>query len=347
MNKGIRNSTGGRSLELLCEHWGCLENGQEVFRYRLENSNGMSVSVVNYGAVIQAVFVPDRNGILKDVVLGYDTLEEYIQGRDYFGATVGRVANRIAGAEFELDGKRFSLTANEGKHTLHGGGGFHKKLWNGEIINDALILKYTSPDGEDGFPGNLQVEQMITLSEENVLRIDYHAVCDRTTLCNLTGHSYFNLSGVEGNIQKAAGHQLQIAANEYTPAGEDLIPTGEVLPVEGSDYDFLSARPAGTEPLDGNLVLSKAFRKWDVRVFEPSTGRSLSIRTSLPGLQLYNGCGISRQTGKGGVVYGPMSGLALEPQFYPDAIHHPKFPQPILRAGEEYRHFIEYRFSVV
>ena len=339
------------------------KDGKAVSCIQMDNGNGMSVCVLNYGGIIQSIVTPDRRGNLADVVLGYDILSEYEANDCYFGATIGRVANRIAGASFELDGKHYQLTANEGANTLHGGGGYHKKIWDYEILEDALVLKYKSPDGEDGFPGTLKVEQKITLSEENVLRIDYFANSDRTTLCSLTNHSYFNLGGNEltekeegeptrqteagSRLFAVTGHQLQIAANEYTPVGEDLIPMGEILPVEGSVYDFLSARDVGETPLDSNLVLSAAFKKWDARIFEPRSGRFLSIKTSLPGLQLYNGSGISHQTGKGGVKYGPLSGLALEPQFYPDAIHHPEFPQPILKAGEEYRHFIEYKFGIV
>ena len=321
------------------------KDGKAVSCIQMDNGNGMSVCVLNYGGIIQSIVTPDRRGNLADVVLGYDILSEYEANDCYFGATIGRVANRIAGASFELDGKHYQLTANEGANTLHGGGGFHKKIWDYEILEDALVLKYKSPEGEDGFPGTLKVEQKITLSEENVLRIDYFANSDRTTLCSLTNHSYFNLRG--DALSDVSDHQLQLAAKEYTAVDDNLIPTGEILPVEGSAYDFLGARAVGETPLDGNLVLSDAFKKWDARIFEPLSGRFLSIKTSLPGLQLYNGSGISRQTGKGGVSYGPFSGLALEPQFYPDAIHHPEFPQPILKAGEEYHHFIEYKFGVV
>ena len=339
------------------------KDSKAVSCIQMDNGNGMSVCVLNYGGIIQSIVTPDRRGNLADVVLGYDILSEYEANDCYFGATIGRVANRIAGASFELDGKHYQLTANEGANTLHGGGGFHKKIWYYEILKDALVLKYKSPDGEDGFPGTLKVEQKITLSEENVLRIDYFANSDRTTLCSLTNHSYFNLRGNEltekeegeptgqteagSRLFAVACHQLQLAAKGYTAVDDNLIPTGEILPVEGSAYDFLGARAVGETPLDSNLVLSAAFKKWDARIFEPRSGRFLSIKTSLPGLQLYNGCGISHQTGKGGVKYGPLSGLALEPQFYPDAIHHPEFPQPILKAGEEYRHFIEYKFGIV
>ena len=371
-------------MTIKTELWGKLKDGREVFRFELQNRNGISAAIINYGGTIQQILTPDRNGNLADIVLGYETPSEYEQNDGCFGATIGRVANRIAGAAFELDGNTYSLTANKGANTLHGGSGFHTKLWDYEVKEDALVLKYTSPDGEDGFPGTLQAEQTITLSEDNVLRLEYRATCDKTTLCSLTGHSYFNLAGVdmvpdnletkktegiEGKenqhhfeqaqgcnqhvtadrmmAQSVARHQIQIAANEYTPVGEDLIPTGEILPVLGTPYDFLSARAVGEEQLDGNLVLSKAFRKWDVRVLEPVSGRFLSIRTSLPGIQLYNGSGITLREGKGGVQYGPQSGLALEPQFYPDAIHHPDFPQPILKAGETYQHYIEYRFGVL
>lgn len=328
--------------------WGRLEDGREVLRFEIKNSNGISAAVINYGAVIQQICAPDRSGQTEDIVLGYDSLNEYIQGSDYFGASVGRVSNRIAGAAFELEGNRYQLTANEGANMLHGGSGFHTKLWDYEILENALVLNYISEDGEDGFPGSLKVTQTITLSEENALRLEYKAVCDKTTICSLTGHSYFNLAGSkDGKMQSVFGHQMQLAAKEYTPGGDFLIPTGEILSVEETAYDFLGARALGDDPLDVNFVLSDAFKKWDVRVYEPVSGRFLSLKTDLPGLQVYNGSGIAVQKGKGGIQYGPFAGLALEPQFYPDAIHHKNFPQPILKAGEEYRHFIEYHFGVV
>ena len=340
-------------MKYTTESFGTLPAGEEVYKICLENTNGMQVAVLNYGGIIQSIVVPDRSGRFADVVLGYDSLEEYISDDCYFGATVGRVANRIKGAAFELNGQHFSLTANEGHNMLHGGSGFHKRLWDYEIKDEALCLHYLSPDGEDGFPGNLDINLRITLSDDNALRLNYLATTDKDTLCSLTNHSYFNLAGVGthtaagSRLAAVSGHQLQLAAKEYTPAREALIPTGEILSVEGSAYDFLGARAIGAEPLDGNLVLSDAFKKWDARVYEPLSGRFLSIKTSLPGLQVYNGSFISLRKGKGGVLYGPQCGVALEPQYYPDAIHHENFPQPILRAGEEYRHFIAYRFGVV
>ncbi len=337
------------------ETFGSLPDGREILRFQIQNKNGIIVSILNYGGIIQSILTPDRNGAKEDIVLGYDTAEEYVKDDCCFGATIGRVANRIAGASLELAGNKYLLTANEGDATLHGGSGFHKKLWDYEVCEDVLILRYTSPDGEDGFPGTLKIEQTITLSDDNVLRLEYAAVSDRTTVCSLTGHSYFNLCGAslmnaEGTSSQAktvADHQLQIAAKEYTPTGDDLIPTGEICPVSGTPYDFLGARNVGNVPLDGNLVLSHGIKKWDGRLYDPASGRFLSVRTSLPGLQVYNGTGITLRKGKGGIVYNPQTGLCLEPQFYPDAVHHPQFPQPVLQAGEEYRHYIEYRFGVV
>ncbi len=337
------------------DYWGTLLDGKEVMIIRLENDKGTVVRVLNFGGIIQSIITPDRFGNPADIVLGYDALAEYESDDCYFGATIGRVANRIAGASFELNGQLYELTANEGIHINHGGGGFHKKLWEYEVLDDALVLKYTSPDGEDGFPGALQVEQRITLSDDNALRLEYHAVSDQTTLCSLTGHSYFNLAGVGGRglsaektmVPSVSGHQLQIGAYEFTPVDETQIPTGEIKSVEGTIYNFLNARNLGTEALDGNLILSHANSKWDARVFEPISGRFLSVRTSLPGMQIYNGTFITKRNGKEGAVYGPQCGFALEPQFFPDAVHHPEFPQPILKAGEEYCEFIEYRFGVV
>lgn len=325
--------------------WGMLPDGREAHLIQIMNEQGILVTVSDFGGIIQSLITPDRNGQPADIVLGYDTLEEYIEDGCYFGATVGRCANRIARAEFELNGKKYPLTANENGNTLHGGNGFSKKLWEFRLEKDAVNLTYQAPDGENGFPGNLKADLRITLSDSGVFRMEYHAVSDTDTLCNLTGHSYFNLKDVQGNV---ADHVLQIKAANYTPTDEKLIPTGDICPVERTAYDFRKARPVGTQALDGNLVLDRSDyvkADWAARVYEPESGRVLEVCTDLPGIQLYNGGGVTFRTGKGGLHYNPQSGLCLEPQFFPDAIHHPAFEAPILRAGEAWNHYIEYRFS--
>ena len=368
--------------------WGILPDGRNAHLIQMNNGHGIVVTVSDYGGVIQSILTPDRNGQAADIVLGYDTLEEYIKDGCYFGATVGRCANRIAGARFELNGRKYRLTDNENGNTLHGGTGFSSKLWQFSTDPEAVTFTYDSPDGEDGFPGNLRVDIRMTLSEEGVFRMEYHAVSNADTLCNLTGHSYFNLKGVVGcsGVQTATGyisedsavtgqkpaaaeldhppvqdhgsagrtaqfvagcisdHLLQINASQYTLADAALIPTGEIYSVEGTSYDFRTMRPVGKEDLDGNLVLADSDHP-AARVYETDSGRVLEVCTSLPGIQLYNGGGVTPRTGKGGIAYAPQSGMCLEPQFFPDAIHHPAFAAPILREGDVWNHYIEYRFS--
>ena len=373
--------------------WDKLPDGRNAHLIKLNNENGVCVTVSDYGGTIQSLCTPDRNGRTGDIVLGYDTLEEYRKGTCYFGATVGRCANRIAGASFRLGSHVYDLTANENGNTLHGGSGFHTKLWSYEVRGDTLFLYYVSPDGEDGFPGNLKTELRMTLSKEGDFRMTFRAISDRDTVCNFTGHSYFNLAGVgssdsykeqktkqvdstpdnadccgylpeRAGMETVAEHLLMVNAETYTPTDDWLIPMGEVSSVEGTIYDFRKEHPVGRENLDGNLVINhresgvspeqQEDQEKDLnpvcpgtfaaRVREPKSGRILVVNSSLPGIQLYNGGGIPECTGKGGLLYGPQSGLCLEPQFFPDAIHHSAFGQPVLKAGELYEHYIEYQF---
>jgi len=302
-------------------------------------NNGMAVTVSDYGGIVQSVMARDRNGIPDDVVLGYDTLGEYVNDDLFFGACVGRYANRIAGAKVTLGGETWPLTANENGNTLHGGTGFNKKLWEFESEGGGLLLHRVSPHREDGFPGSLDVEVRVEL-DGGRLRFEYTARSDWDTLCSLTNHSYFNLVGM-GNIGE---HILQISASRLTPVDDSLLPTGETASVKGTQYDFLAPRNVGLSKLDCNLILDDGGPA--AVLTEQSTGRKMELWTDLPGLQLYNGGSITPRLGKGNMHYHAHSGVCLEPQYFPDAAHFASFPSPVLRAGEVYSHYIEYRFSV-
>lgn len=310
----------------------------------------MSVELLPYGAAIRSIRVPDRDGKIVDVCLGYDTADEYARQDACLGGTIGRCANRIGGAEFTIDGHTYPLTANEGKNQLHGGlVGFHKKWWADTIQGNRAVFTLDSPDGEEGFPGNLHVEVTYTLLG-GVLTVDYSARSDRDTVVNLTNHAYFNLAG------HAAGpvddHRLTIRADAYTPAGSDNVPTGAIVPVEGTPLDLRHGAWVGetaddpffaaTRGFDHNLVLtggSEAAELWC-----PRTGIGMALSTTLPGVQVYSAGFLTQRAGKDGAVYGERHAICLEPQFFPDAVHHENFPSPVLRAGQEYRQTISYRF---
>ncbi len=337
--------------------FGALPDGTEVDLYTLTNSNGLAAKITNYGAIITELHVPDAKGALADVVLGFDRLDGYLKGHPYFGATVGRVANRIAGGEFALNGKSYKLAVNEGSTHLHGGiKGFDKVLWKAAPQQGASVkFSYTSPDGEEGYPGTLTVEVTMSLTDANELSIDYTALADQTTIINLTNHSYFNLAGQgQGDI---LGHELFLSAAEYTPANADRIPTGDVVPVRGTPVDFTSPAPIGSRisqlantPLgyDHNCVINRAGKGLALaaRVYEPKTGRLMEVHTTQPGVQFYTGNFLDGTlTGKGGAVYRQHTGFCLETQHYPDSVHHPDFPSIILHPGQNYHHTTVHKFS--
>ena len=308
--------------------------------------------ILPYGATLQSLFVPDRSGQRRDVVLGYETTEEYRQNDGYLGATVGRCANRIAGAQFALDGVCYALTANEGNNQLHSGPhGLHQKLWTWEQpAENSVTLHAVSPDGEDGYPGTLQVTVCYTL-ECGALTIDYEAISDKDTLCNLTNHAYFNLAGQDSGA--VTGHVLQVNADCYTPCGAGTIPTGEVRAVDGTVLDLrlgvrLGDRLGAAElaeygGYDHNFCL-RGSNAAQLRC--PESGISMDVETTLPGLQVYTAGFLTERQGKAGTVYGKNHAVCLETQFWPDAVHHEGFLSPILRAGEVYRHKTVYRFTV-
>ena len=333
-----------------------LQNGQEVFIYELQNDNEIRVKITNYGGIITHIFTPDKQGVAEDIVMGFDTLEEYLGGHPYFGAICGRVANRIAGGKFTLNGEEYKLLINNGPNHLHGGGeGFDKKVWTpfAEKTGNAVTLKlgYTSPHMEEGYPGNLMVEVSYSLNNENELIIDYRARTDQDTILNLTNHSYFNLNMKAGNI---LDHYLFLDCSTYTPFDRYSIPTGEILPVKGSPYDFTMQKTIGQDfhklenGYDNNFVLNKEEGKfkWFAKVVEKQSGRVLEAGTTEPGVQLYTANYVNAIKAKQGRVYGPQDAFCLEAQHFPDSPNKPHFPSVMLRKGSEYTQRTSYKFSI-
>ena len=331
--------------------------------FKLKNQNGMEVRLTNYGATVTEIRVPDRNGAFDDVVLGYDSVEGYINAvdRPYFGAIVGRYGNRIAEGKFSLDGREYALAVNNGENHLHGGlMGFDKVVWDAEAMDSSSVrFSYTARDMEEGYPGNLSIQVTYTLAENNELRIAYRATTDKATPVNLTNHSYFNLAG-EGS-PTILGHELMINADAFTPVDEGLIPTGEVRPVTGTPFDFRQAkaigRDIGTENqqleyglgYDHNWVLNKGKGGMTLAatLYEPQSGRFMEVFTEEPAIQFYCGNFLDgRLTGKSGQPYAHRSGMCLETQHYPDSPNHPDFPSTVLRPGKSYATATAYRFSV-
>ena len=337
-----------------------MPDGRAVDEYTVANAAGMRMSFLNLGGIVRAVLVPDRHGALADVVPGYDTLGEYLTDTRYFGALIGRYANRIAGASFTLRGVEYALTSNNGRNQLHGGpGGLHGMLWSVEPFRTAsssgAVLACSSADGSDGFPGTLDVRVTYTLTDANALVFDYQATTDRATPVSLTQHSYFNLAGHDSG--SVLDHELTLSANHYLPVNDELIPTGELRRVAGSDFDFRTARPirAGASKdsfvdFDHTFVLDDAPVPGDVRVaarlHDPRSGRTMKVTTSEPGVQFYSGNQIGNGLGgKGGVRYAAYSSLALETQHFPNSPNEPRFPSTILEPGGEYRSRTTYNFS--
>ena len=341
--------------------FGQAPDGSPVEIFTLRKPGGIEARICNYGGILVTLKAPDREGRLDDVVLGYDHLEGYLTLSPYFGAVVGRYANRIAKGTFTLDGVTYTLAANNGPNSLHGGRkGFDKVVWHaaqtGTASAPSLTLQYLSKDGEEGYPGNLSVTAIYSLTDENGLRLDLTAITDKTTIVNLSQHTYFNLAG-KGDI---LGHEIQIDADRFTAVDGTLIPTGELRPVEGTPFDFRKSVAMGArieqneEQLnhgrgyDHNFVLNHPIGHLDViaRVTEPLTGRVLEVLTTAPGVQLYTGNYLNGAIkGKGGQVYAKRSGFCLEAQHFPDSPNHPAFPSTTLRPGELYRNTIIYRFS--
>jgi aldose 1-epimerase len=343
--------------------FGASPDGEPIDLITLRNANGIEVRLMTYGGTILSLKTPDRDGTLDDIVLGYDTAEPYFTKSPYFGSIIGRYGNRIGKATFTLDGETYTLSANDGQNHLHGGAkGWDKVVWRNEPFQNAegvgVVLRHTSPDGDQGYPGTVNATVTYWLRPDDSLVIDYEATTDKPTIVNLTHHSYFNLAG--GKAQDILGHQLTIPADRYTPVNETLIPTGELAPVEATPFDFRTPHAIG-ERIGADhpqLAHGKGYdHNWAIgrvsedpalvaRVVEPVTGRTLVVESTEPGLQFYSGNFLDGTiTGKGGRIYGHRSGFCLEPQHYPDSPNQQAFPSPVLRPGETYRSRTVLRFG--
>ncbi len=339
--------------------FGKTRDGKPVDLYVLKNGQ-ITVKVMTYGAIITEIDTPDRNGKADDIVLGFDSLEGYLGTHPYFGATVGRVANRIAKGKFNLNGREYSLAVNNGPNSLHGGlKGFDKVIWKAEPTSrpdgPSIKLSYRSPDGEEGYPGNLDVSVQFTVTEQNELKIEYTATTDKATPINLSNHSYFNLAG--RTSEPVLGHELLLKASHYTPVDETLIPTGEIAEVAGTPLDFTKPTEIGSrinqlkgEPsgYDHNFALDSRGQSLALAasVDDPKTGRVMTISTTEPGIQFYTGNFLDGTiTGKEGIVYRKHHAFCLETQHFPDSIHHDNFPRAVLEPGATYHQTTVYRFS--
>ncbi|WP_425144935.1 aldose epimerase family protein [Deinococcus sp.] len=345
------------------QDWGHLPGGRPVHLYTLHNGRGLSVQLSDYGARIVRVRTPDRSGHLGDVTLGHDSLAPYLDRAQapYFGAVVGRFANRVAAGHFRLDGREYRLGLNDGPNALHGGAsGFDARLWTARLDGGALELSLISADGDEGYPGRLEVRVRYSLSAADELSIEYRASSDAPTHLNLTNHAYWNLQG--GGAGDVLGHELSIAADAYTPVDATLIPTGELAAVDGTPFDFRAAHPIGerigsSDPqlrraggYDHNFVLSggvTAQPRHVATLYDPASGRQMEVQTTEPGLQFYSGNFLDGSiVGRGGSMYRRNSALCLETQHFPDSPNRPEFPGTVLRPGEIFASRTVYRFSV-
>ena len=339
--------------------WGKTSDGASVELYTLANAKGSEARIITYGGIVVSLKVPDRFGVLGNVVAGFDNLEGYLTPAPYFGAIIGRYGNRIGGARFSLNGTQYQLTKNDGGNQLHGGArGFDKRLWNAKQLSpQGLELSYLSKDGEEGFPGNVLVTVLYTLTDNDELKIDYTATTDKETVVNLTHHSYFNLAG-EGDIR---GHQISIHADRFTPVDRELIPTGELRNVAGTPFDFRGAKAIGEriDQQDEQLTFGRGYdHNWVLNrtgaglesaatVTDPKSGRIMEVLTTMPGLQFYSGNFLDGTLQGQGRTYTRRSAFCLETQFFPDSPNKPAFPSTILSPGSTFRSTTVYRFSVV
>lgn len=346
-------------------YFGVLSNGEKVDIYYMKNTKGIELKIMNYGGAIVSAIVPDKNGNFADIVLGHDSFQGYLKANPYFGAIVGRYANRIAKGKFTLNGKVYTLATNNGQNHLHGGiKGFDKRIWNATPLitpnGVALKLSYLSKNGEEGYPGNLNVVVTYTLNNNNELRINYSASTDQTTIVNLTNHTYWNLAE-NGDI---LNHIIMINADKFTPVDSTLIPTGEIKSVYGTPFDFRKFRPIGDQINADNIQLKYANGGYDLnwvlnkdehdslslaaRVTEPISGRVLEVWTTEPGLQFYSGNFLDGSiTGKNGQIYKKHTAFALEAQHFPDSPNHPNFPSVVLKPGQEYKQTTIYKFKTI
>ena len=342
--------------------FGNLPDGRPLTLYTLRNSKGAEAKITNYGGIVTSLKVPDCNGKLDDVVLGHNKVDGYlVEENPYFGALIGRYGNRIANGKFTLDGRNYKLPINNGKNSIHGGKiGFDRMVWTGRPFTSkdgfSVELKYRSKDGEQGYPGNLDVTATYTLTNNNELRLNFTATTDKPTVLNLTHHSYFNLAG-KGDI---LGHIVQIKADRFSPVNANLIPTGELQPVAGTPFDFRKPTAIGARidtpdqqlklgnGYDHNFVVADAPGKLKLhaKAYEPTTGRTLDVLSTEPGVQFYSGNFLDGTiVGKGGRRYNPRNGFCFEPQHFPNSPNELKFPSTVLRPGETFKNTIVYRFG--
>jgi aldose 1-epimerase len=337
------------------QDWGLLPDGVPVDLYTLRNANGIEATITNFGGRLVTLKTPDRNGHFDDIVLGFDSIAGYVVKNPFFGALVGRYANRIADGKFVLEGQTYSLVKNNGPNSLHGGTvGFDKVLWHAQPGDGFLTLQYESKDGEEGYPGTLNATATYKLSDDS-LSVEYRAVTDKATVLNLTNHSYFNLAGHDhGTI---VDHDVMINADHFTPVNANLIPTGEMRPVAGTPFDFTSMRRVGDDidadeeqisfgkGYDHNFVVNGTGLRLAGRASHPGSGRSMEVHTTQPGMQFYTGNHLpDKLPGKGAAVYGFRSGFCFETQHFPDSPNQPAFPSVVLKPGMEYHQITVFRF---
>ena len=338
--------------------FGATANGNKVYRIRITNNSGACVDLLNYGCTITSIHITDRNNQLTDVCLGYDTLREYEQNDGYLGAAVGRVANRIKDGRFTLNDIEYLLACNDGRNHLHGGDrGFDKYVWDYEIINENSIAFFRrSSHMEEGYPGNLDVKITYTFNDDNRLSITYKAISDRDTVVNLTNHTYFNMDGeASGNI---LDNELYIDADFFTETNADLIPTGKLVKVEGTPFDFRKLKSIGSDINSDNpqIIFGKGYdhnfalnhrdiNKLAAKLYSQKTGICMNVYTDMPGIQFYSGNMLTKRKGKGTSRYGLRSGLCLDTQYFPNAIGCPSFDSPLLKAGQQYENTTRYTFS--
>jgi aldose 1-epimerase len=359
-------SASAHAAEATRAPFGALADGTAIEKVTLTNENGISATVITLGATLQALIVPDRAGTPADVVLGYDSGAEYLENPQYFGATVGRYANRIARGSFALDGQRYTLETNDGANHLHGGErGFDKVVWTIESVSSGpearVVLSYRSPDGEGGYPGNLVATATYSLNDNNELTIEYGATTDRPTIVNITNHSFFNLAGGSVGAPDALSQHLTLNAARFTPVDETLIPTGELRAVDGTPFDFRTATPIAERIRQGESEQIRIGRGYDhnfvvdgppgalrpaVRLEDPVSGRVMEIETDAPGVQFYSGNFLDGTViGKGGRAYRQGDGLCFEPQVFPNSPNQSDFPSARLDPGETYSNRMVLRFS--
>lgn len=358
----VTNETVMTSTRITTREFGVTPRGEAVTEFTFINATGSQMKVINFGGIITQIRVPDRQGVLGDVALGFDELEPYLERSPFIGALIGRVGNRIAKGKFTIDGVNYQVSAESGGNNLHGGPeGFDKRVWTGQVIqkdgDEALRLSLLSPDGDQSFPGNLQVEVIYQFTAKNEVVVDYHATTDKPTPVNLTQHSYFNLAG-KGDV---LSHQLHINADHINAVDETMIPTGAPMPVAGTPFDFRTAKPIGQDinapheqlirggGYDHNFLINQSTYKaltLAAHVSEPTTGRTLTVFTQEPGVQLYTGNFLGGGLKSRGQEYTARTGFCIEPQHAPDSINQPQFPSIVLLPGEEYKTRTIFAFGI-